>query len=270
VLRHYRNRVAIVTGAANGFGKALAKELAERGCHLALVDIDTPALLEVREELAAPGSVVTAHCADVGLEREVQTAAAAIEDAHGAAHLLINNAGISASASFKRTSAEQFEQVMRTNFFGAVHVCRAFLPLLEKHGQGQILNISSCFAWLGYPGKTAYASSKAALRAFSESLRLELTGSGVGVTVAYPGPLPTAIVRKGFCDREERRERENHFLANRGLPLTEVARRCLDKLVRNPSRIVIGLDYHLLDVLARVSPRLADRAMASVAARVGF
>jgi NAD(P)-dependent dehydrogenase (short-subunit alcohol dehydrogenase family) len=251
-------------------GKALAKELAERDCHVALVDIDTPALFEAREELSAPGSVVTAHCTDVGSEREVRTAAAAIQDAHGAVHLIINNAGISASASFERTSAEQFEQVMRTNFFGAVHVCRTFLPLLQKHGQGQILNIASCFAWLGYPGKTAYASSKAALRAFSECLRLELAGSGIGVTLAYPGPLPTAIASRGFCDSEERRERENHFLSNRGLPLADVARRCLDRLAGNPSRIVIGLDYHLIDLLARASPRLAGRAMATAAARAGF
>ena len=270
MLRHYRNRIAVVTGAANGLGKALAKELAERGCHLALVDIDSPALFAASEELAASGSVVTTHCADVGLEREIQTAAAVIEEAHGAVHLVINNAGISASASFTSTSAEQFEQVLRTNFFGAVHVCRTFLPLLQKHGQGQILNIASCFAWLGYPGKTAYSSSKAALRAFSESLRLELAGSGIGVTIAYPGPLPTAIARKGFCDSEERRERESRFLSSRGLPLTVVARRCLDKLPSDPGRIVIGLDYHALDLLARVSPRLADRAMASAAARARF
>jgi len=270
VLRHYRNRVAVVTGAANGFGKALAKELAGRGCHVALVDIDAPALFEAREELAASGSVVTAHCVDVGLEAKVRTAVAAIEGAHGAVDLVINNAGISASAPFTSTSAEQFEQVIRTNFFGAVNVCRAFIPLLEKQGPGQILNIASCFAWLGYPGKTAYASSKGALRAFSESLRLELAGNGIGVTVAYPGPLPTAIARKGFCDSEERRQLENRFLTNRGLPLTKVARRCLDKLASNPSRIVIGLDYHLLDLLARASPRLADRAIAGAAARAGF
>src|SRR5207244_719315 len=132
-----------------------------------------------------------------------------------------------------------------------------FLPFLQSHSQGQIVNVASCFAWLGYPGKTAYASSKGAVRAFSESLRLELAGPGVGVTLLYPGPLQTGIVSSGFCESEQRRQREEQLLKRRGLPVDRVARRCLDKLLNNPSRIVVGLDYRLLDLLARLSPSLA-------------
>jgi len=142
--------------------------------------------------------------------------------------------------------------------------------LLQKHAEGQILNVASCFAWLGYPGKTAYASSKGALRAFSESLRLDLAKTGVGVTLLYPGPLQTFLVHRGMSDSEERRKREEQFLMRRGLPPQRVARQCLEKLLTNPSRIVIGLDYRLLDVLARLSPRLADRAIQFGATRVGF
>src|SRR5205823_12634935 len=134
----------------------------------------------------------------------------------------------------------------------------------------QIMNVSSCFAWLGYPRKTAYASSKAALRAFSESLRLELQDSGVGVTVLYPGPLPTSLVRTGVHDSEARRDREEMFLLRRGLRLERVVRKCLDELLSDPDRIVIGLDYRLLDILARLSPRLASRVIRSAAARAGF
>jgi short-subunit dehydrogenase len=185
-------------------------------------------------------------------------------------HLLINNAAISASTAFASMDAKQFDQILRVNFFAAVYACRAFLPMLEKHGERQILNVSSCFAWLGYPGKTAYAASKGALRAFSESLRLELAGAGVGVTVVYPGPMRTSLVSKGSSDSRERREREHEFLMRRSLPTERVARRCADQFLRNPNRIVIGLDYHLLDAVARISPALASGIMRLASGRTGF
>jgi len=213
---------------------------------------------------------VTHQLADVGSEQALQSAAAEIANAQGDVHLLINNAAISASAEFARTSAADYDRIMQVNFFGTVYGCRAFIPFLKKHREGQILNVSSCFAWLGYPGKTAYTSSKAAIRAFSESLRLEVGNEGVGVTLLYPGPLHTSLVRRGICDSEQRREREEKFLASRGIPLDRVARRCLDRLLANPSRIVIGSDYRVLDLLARFSPSLAGKIMEFAAARAGF
>jgi len=260
----------VVTGAANGLGRALAKELAARKCHLALIDTDASLLPQVKEELVPAGVTVTHHCADVGSEQALQRVAAEIGSTHGTVHLVINNAAVSASASFANTGATEFERIVQVNFFGVVYGCRAFLPLLQRHAEGQILNVGSCFAWLGYPGKTAYASSKGALRAFSESLRLELAGTGVGVTLLYPGPLHTSLVRNGFSDSEQRRRREEQFLTRRGLPLQRVARRCLDRLLTNPSRIVIGFDYRLLDTLVRLSPRIAGRLMGFAASRAGF
>ena len=260
----------MITGAANGLGRAFATELASRQCHLALVDIDSSELPNVREQLVRRGVEVTCHCADVGSEQALRHLAGEIEEAHGAVHLVINNAALSASTSFATTAAAAFERIMQVNFFGVVYCCRAFLPLLQKHAEGQILNVGSCFAWLGYPRKTAYASSKGAVRAFSESLRLELASTGVGVTLLYPGPLQTTLVRTGMFDSEEQRKREDQFLMRRGLPTELVARRCLNRLLANPSRIVIGLDYRLLDVLARLSPSLANRAMALGASRARF
>jgi NAD(P)-dependent dehydrogenase (short-subunit alcohol dehydrogenase family) len=269
MVREYKDRVAVITGAAKGLGRALAGELAARGCHLALVDNDS-GLANTKQELARPGIVVTHHLADVASQRDLERVAVEIGNAHGTAHLLINNAAVSASASFPNISASDFERIIRVNFFGVVHGCRLFLPLLREHAGGQILNISSCFGWLGYPGKTAYASSKAAIRAFSESLRWEAANYGVGVTVLYPGPLRTSIVRSGISDSKERCEREEKFLLTRGLTPERVARLSLNRLLANPSRIVIGLDYRLLDLLARFSPRLADRAMRFGSERAGF
>ena len=270
MLNEYGGKVAVITGAANGLGRALATELAGRKCHLALVDTDDLGLKSVREKLVLSGINLTVHCADVGSELAMRSVAGEIEGSHTNVHLVINNAAVSASVPFAAMAGAEFERVVRVNFYGVVYGCRAFLPFLLEHANGQILNVASCFAWLGYPGKTAYASSKGAVRSFSESLRLELAQSGVGVTLLYPGPLNTALVRKGICDSELRRNREQQFLVSRGLPLERVARRCLDRLLANPARIVLGFDYLLLDAIARLSPRVAARAMALVAARAGF
>jgi short-subunit dehydrogenase len=266
----YEGRVAVVTGAANGLGRAMAGGLAARKCNLALIDVDSSALENAAQELTGRGIAVTHHIADVGSQQDLERVAIEIEKAHGTAHLLVNNAALSASAAFSTTSSAEFERIVRVNFFGVVHGCRVFLPFLREHAEGQILNVSSCFAWLGYPGKTAYASSKAAIRAFSESLRLELAGQGVGVSVLYPGPMPTTLVRSGISDSQELREREVRFLETRGASPERVACVVLDRLLANPSRILIGFDYRALDLLARLSPGLAEQSMRLVAMQARF
>jgi short-subunit dehydrogenase len=270
MIRSYAGKVAVITGAAHGLGRALAGELAVRKSHLALIDIDSSAVQSAAEELSRHGIAVSHHVADVASERDLERVAREIQDVHGTAHLLINNAAVSASAFFRNTSSAVLERVLAVNYLGVVYGCRLFLPLLETHAEGQILNVSSCFAWLGYPRKAAYAAAKAAVRAFSESLRWELAGRGVGVTLLYPGPLHTSLVREGISDSEQLRQSEEKFLRTRGLSLQKVARRSLDRLLVNPLRIVIGLDYHAFDAFARLSPRLASLATRFSSDRLGF
>ena len=116
--------MAVVTGAARGLGRALAEELAVRECNLALVDVDSSELTKTAQELNRAGVRITHHCADVASPEAMGRIAAEVLAAHGAVHLLINNAAVSASASFAETSADVFERIIRVNFPG----CRPWLP----------------------------------------------------------------------------------------------------------------------------------------------
>ena len=121
MVRTYQSRVAVITGAGSGLGQALAKELAARNCNLALVDLDSSSIARMKKELARPGIVVTDHCVDVGCEQSLKLVAQDVEKAHRAVHVLINNAGVSASASFLNTCATDFDRVMRVNFGGVLY-----------------------------------------------------------------------------------------------------------------------------------------------------
>jgi len=244
----YAGKVAVVTGAASGLGQALASELRRRGATVVGIDKGD---------------------ADVASREALEAVAGETRASHGQIDLIINNAGISISAPFEKTDPDDFERVMQVNFRGVVNGCRAFLPILRRPG-GQILNVSSCFAWTGYPGKTAYAASKAAIRAFSESLRLELRRDGIGVTTLYPGAVRTGIVRSGISDSPQQQAREAAFLDQRGFAPERIAKKAIDRLHGNPSRIVIGRDYWMLDLLVRISPALANRVVGGAAERAGF
>jgi short-subunit dehydrogenase len=254
-------KTAVITGGGSGLGYAFARQLSERRYKLALIDIDKDRL----EESARGLPNVTTHCLDIADEAALGDAASAIATQHGRVNLLINNAAISISAPFEGIPSQAFQRLMLVNFNGLVYSCRAFLPLLRAEPKAQILNVASSFAWVGYPGKTAYAASKGAIRSFSESLRHELAPDGIGVTLLYPGPVRTNIARASSASA-----REVEFLDRRGLDPQKVARKALDALGRNPSRIVIGGDYRLMDALARFSPQFAGWVVGRIARRLRF
>jgi len=264
-IRDLTNKVAVVTGAASGIGLALARALHSKGARLALLDID-----ERVREVSVQLSSSSAHICDVSQKEEVFRVAEEVKATHGAVHLLINNAGVSLAGPFEEASLEDFEWVMSVNFWGAVYGCRAFLPSLKNSPEAQIVNVCSSFAWLGFAGKSAYSSSKAALKAFSESLRAELSTTHIGVSLLFPGPVDTSILRTGKAVSEAQREGEIKFLASRAVSPKLVTRRTLRGIAKNSARIVVSVDYWALDKLVRLSPALTQSITTKAARAMPF
>ena len=190
-----QGKVAVVTGAASGIGREIAKALAKKGCELALVDINVSCLAESAAEVGSYGLKVSTFVVDVCDKMSMQQLPEIVVAAHGGVHILVNNAGVSVTDWFSESRIEDFEWAMGTNFWGMVYACKFFLPYLAREEQAHIVNVSSSWGLLGIPTQTAYCASKFAARGFGEALIADLYGTHVGVTLVHPGSVATNIVR---------------------------------------------------------------------------
>ena len=257
-----RGAAAAVTGAASGIGRALALELAERGCDLALADRDEAGLQQVAAELAKSHSQkVTVHRVDVADAGQIRDFAQSATAAHPGLNIVVNNAGVALLGQFDEIDQAQMEWLMNINFWGVVRSTRAFLPHLARQHEAHIVNLSSIFGIIAPPGQTAYAAAKFAVRGFSESLRHELwmAQSPVRLSVVDPGGVATNIVRNsragaGVTDNTRRSELIERFdNAARTTP-RQAARRIIRGIENNEPRILIGFDAQFTDVLQRLRP----------------
>jgi short-subunit dehydrogenase len=261
---------AVVTGAASGIGRELARLLAVAGCHLALADVDETGLKSLRQELDGKLSAISLHKVDVADEQAVKSMVDEVARTHQRISILINNAGVSISAPFEKVNFVDYERLIGTNFWGAVYLCRHTLPFLKEEREAHIVNVLSDFALLGFSNKTAYCSSKAALLGFSNALYTELYETTVRVSIVIPPAADTNLVRNGVADDEVKKQREAELLARNGMPVEKVARKILAGMMRSNFRIRIGLTVRILDVLCRWFPAVTHTLVARNKSRVGF
>ena len=251
-------RTAVVTGAANGIGRAIAVSLARRGCHLALADVDEDGMAGTAELTKASGVRVSRHQLDVSDRVAIAEFPSIVAAEHTHVDVLVNNAGVAVGGTFEQVQDEDFEWLFEINFWGVVRMTRAFLPLLHASDDARVVNLSSIYGVIAPPEQTAYSASKFAVRGFSEALRHELEGSRIGVTVVHPGGIATSIAEKAripadFTEQEIAQRREKYQKLLR-LPPEVAGETIVRGIERRKSRILIGSDAKTISLIARLLP----------------
>jgi len=271
-MKSVKGKVAAVTGAGSGLGRAMAELLAREGCQVALSDVNEQGLAETAERCRVHGVQVRAARVDVAQREAVYSWADEVARELGAVHLVINNAGVSLGATVEDTRYEDFEWLMNINFWGVVYGTKAFLPLLKAAGEGHIVNISSVFGLIGFPTQAAYNAAKFAVKGFTETLRQELETEElpIGVTCVHPGGIKTNIARsarttyrKGWLDENSKGEFEQLFSTTP----ERAASIILAAILANRRRQLIGADAVFLDLLQRLMPSLYQRIVVASARR---
>ena len=268
-MKSFHNKVAAITGAGSGMGRTLALDLARRGCHLALSDVNEAGLAETVQQVqkASPAIKVTAQRLDVADRAAVFAWADQVVADHGKVNLIFNNAGVGLGATVEGMKLEDFEWLMNINFWGVVHGTQAFLPHLKAAGEGHIINTSSLFGLLTVPSQSAYHAAKFAVRGFTECLRqeLDMMDCGVSATSVHPGGIKTAIARNARMDssvgalgmdaKDSGRKFEKNFITT----AEKAAAIILRAVERDQRRVLVGPDAVVLDKIQRLLPSAYQR-----------
>ncbi len=272
-MRELHGAVAVVTGAASGIGRALALDLAARGAKLALADVKATGLEETRKLLGQ--AEARTYLVDVSKAAEVEKFAQQVQQDFGRVSLLVNNAGVALMGTLAEVALQDMEWLLGINFWGVVHGCKFFIPLLEREPEAHIVNVSSVFGLIGPPGQTAYAASKFAVRGFSESLREELRATTrIKVTTVHPAGVATPIAdnaRTGEGTKPEaRRQAKEHFKKVAVIKPEEAAQEIIKGILGNKTRVLIGRDAYRIDRIQRLFPSRASAMFADwLAKRAG-
>jgi NAD(P)-dependent dehydrogenase (short-subunit alcohol dehydrogenase family) len=257
-VKNLADKVAVITGAGSGIGRALAQALAVEGCHLALVDIDAAGLQATAQLLAGKPVRISTHVASVADRERMAVLPAEIDSEHGAIHILFNNAGVTLNKSFEDHSLDDMDFVLGINLWGVLYGCHYFLPYLKKHSEAHIINTSSMAGFLGFPNQSSYSLTKAAVKALSETLRVELAYYNIGVTSIHPGAIKTniltaALQKSGDANLEDTKKMA--ALVDRfGKTPEYLAERVVKAVKANRMRVLIGVDAYIIDWLKRLLP----------------
>jgi 3-oxoacyl-[acyl-carrier protein] reductase len=204
-IRRFEERVALVTGAARGIGRAISERLAAEGAQVVLSDIDALTLAETVASMqkAAPEATIEAATLDVTDAGQATRLATEIREQHGRLDVLINNAGILRDNWVDRLTDDDWQTVLSVHLTGAFNCTRAVVPHMKKQSYGRVVNLSSR-SWMGNPGQSNYSAAKAGLVGFTRSLALELARFGINVNAIAPGMIDTPMTRALDDDVRER------------------------------------------------------------------
>ena len=273
-MKEFRDKVAAITGAGSGIGRALAIDLARRGAHVALSDVDEVGLAETVTMCEGFGPKVTSARVDVADRDAVFAWADAVVAEHGRVNLIVNNAGVALGATIEGMDIADFQWLMDINFWGVVHGTQAFLPHLHASGEGHVVNVSSVFGLVSIPAQSAYNAAKFGVRGFTDALRLELeiAGANVSSTTVHPGGIKTNIARRArvsqsAIDLAGGADVGQQFDKIAMTSPARAAKQILRAVERDRRRVLVGPDAKVFDLMSRLPAGVVARILVEGAKR---
>ena len=256
-----QGKVIVVTGAGNGMGRDVTLQLLKGGASVAAVDLNPDMLAETEALAGGKSSKLSLHVVDVSNLTQVAALPAAVIKAHKHVDGLINVAGI--IHKFRRVEEltyDEIHKIFNVNFFGSLHMVKEFLPLLKKRPEAQILNVSSMGSYVPVPGQTMYGASKAALKLFTEGLRMELLGTNVGVALVFPGAVSTNIsTNSGAVTAKEAKAMAAKAGSFKMTSSPDAAAKIIDGFENNVYHGFAGNDAQMMDRISRIAPEQAAK-----------
>ena len=263
-----RGKTVLITGGSRGLGLLLVREFARAGARVALCARNGGELERVREELGWMGNQLLTMTCDVTDREQVEHMIRRTQRELGDVDVLVNNAGTIVAGPFETQSVEEFEQVMRTNFWGAVYTTMAVLPRMRRRRSGRIVNIASIGGKVAIPHLLTYSASKFALVGFSEALRAEMAKYEIWVTTVCPGLMRTGSPRNADFKGQHRKE-YTWFAVSDSLPGSSMsarraARRILSACVHGEAEIILGLPAKVAARVYALAPGMSAEILAGV------
>ncbi len=277
-MRDLKGKVAVVTGAASGIGRAMVERFAREGMKLVLADVEEGPLAQAREELARGGAEVLAVKTDVSKRESVDELARKTFETFGTAHVVCNNAGVGSTAGAAwDLSQGDWEWTMGVNLWGVIHGVRAFVPRLVQQGEGHVVNTASIAGMITVPGMSPYCVTKHAVVALSECMYHDLslsTGGKVGVSVLCPAwvktrinqsernrPASTQTAKGPLTPQQEAIQGAVHAAVEHGIPAEVVAEKVHSAIVDGRFYILTHsktkrlIEHRMKDILEGTNPQ---------------
>ena len=268
-MKNFQNKVALITGAGSGIGRALAEELSDQGCSLALVDWNNESLQETKEIVRKKNISVSTHAFDISDRDKIKELPQKVLDLHNQIDIVINNAGISVIGSVDEVSEADWNWGLDILLSSVIQMSTEFLPHLQERKEAVLVNVSSIFGLFSVPKQSIYNVGKFGVKAFTESLSLEMemTGSPVEVYCVFPGHIGTNIYNSSrfksfdpetasfFGKAPNKEEAGMVFKNNAPTSASKAAKIILKNIKKKNKRILIGYDARFYDLMSRLFPK---------------